>query len=266
MLMIRFLAVIVLLVIALVGCGPGAGQPAGEQVGAGMGMGRGMGPNSGMMARHQAPIPAGYAGLTNPIEPTEESLARGEAVYTTQCATCHGDGGMGDGLAGVALDPAPGPVAHTSQMLGDDYLFWRISEGGSMFNSTMLAYKDVLSEEQRWDVINYMRALGSGGVTPKPMMGGQAYDPNFENKLRAQILTQALEQDVLTQAEADTFETVHQAMDQLRADGSLEREGGMAQMQAKLLDELVNSGTITQAQADTFQETHAKLLESGLMP
>ncbi len=145
-----------------------------------MGMGGGMmGGGNSMMARHSAPIPADYKGLSSPVAADEASLERGAQQYTTLCATCHGDGGMGDGPAGAALDPAPSAIAHTSQMMGDDYLFWRISEGGAFdpFNSTMIAWKPVLSEEQRWDVINYMRALGTGQVQPGMGMGGAAFDP-----------------------------------------------------------------------------------------
>lgn len=129
--------------------------------GMGRGMGERMGPNSGMRERHRAPIPSAYAGRTSPVEATEASLARGEEIYTTYCETCHGAGGMGDGAAGENLDPPPAPIAHTSQMLGDDYLFWRISEGGSMepFNSAMPAWKETLDEGERWDVINYIRSL-----------------------------------------------------------------------------------------------------------
>lgn len=131
------------------------------QGGMGRGMGERMGPNSGMRERHRATIPSAYAGRTSPVDATDASLARGEEIYTTHCETCHGAGGMGDGPAGENLDPLPAPIAHTSQMLGDDYLFWRISEGGSMepFNSAMPAWKETLAEEERWDVINYIRSL-----------------------------------------------------------------------------------------------------------
>ncbi len=78
---------------------------------------------------------------------------------------------MGDGPAASALDPAPAPVAHSSQMLADDYLFWRISEGGTPFGTTMPAWK-MLDEQARWDMINYMRALGAGTVEPASSMGG----------------------------------------------------------------------------------------------
>ena len=42
----------------------------------------------------------------------EVSLERGAELYATNCASCHGDGGMGDGPIGAALDPAPSPLSH----------------------------------------------------------------------------------------------------------------------------------------------------------
>jgi Cu/Ag efflux protein CusF len=46
---------------------------------------------------------------------------------------------------------------------GDAYLFWRVSEGGQVEpfksgQSAMPAYKTVLSEDQRWDVLAYVHA------------------------------------------------------------------------------------------------------------
>ena len=114
-----------------------------------------------MTSRHQAAIPNEYAGLTNPIPPDASSLERGASLYATNCARCHGDSGMGDGPSASALDPAPAPVAHTSQILADDYLFWRISEGGATFGTSMPAWK-ILDEQSRWDMINYLHAIGAG--------------------------------------------------------------------------------------------------------
>ena len=158
----------------LAGCGG-----RGKEVGPGMGIGSG-----GMMARHHAEIPPEYAGLTNPVPAGEPSLERGAQLYATNCASCHGDGGMGDGPAGSALEPAPAPVAHTSQMMGDDYLFWRISEGGATFGTSMPPWK-VLDEQARWDLVNYMRALGEGTVQPASNMGGVAFDPTVQAEQQA---------------------------------------------------------------------------------
>ncbi|NIN34865.1 MAG: c-type cytochrome, partial [Gammaproteobacteria bacterium] len=226
----------------------------------GMGPMRGMGPS--MMARHHATIPQAYAGLTNPVPLSEESLARGAEIYSANCAACHGDGGMGDGPAAANLNPAPAPVAHTSLMLGDSYLFWRISEGGTAepFNSTMPPWKTTLDEQARWDVINYMRALGSGRVSPNQVVGGATFDPAAENAIRAEILARAVAQNVLTQDEADVFNQIHSEMDRLAASGTFEPDGHMNSREEAMLAELVESGKISQTQADAFNTIHHKLV------
>lgn len=230
------------------------------------GMGPGMGGN-GMMERHHAEIPTEYAGLTNPIPSDEESLKRGSELYTVNCASCHGDGGMGDGPAGSALDPAPSPIAHSSQMMADDYLFWRISEGGVPFGTSMPAWT-IFDEQSRWDLVNYMRALGDGTVQPVSGMGGAAYDPEIQAAQQAEILTKAVEQDVITEEEADTFTTVHDAVEQYRlAHPEVVQSGGNAtEREATILAALVEEKIITQAQADAFTDIHDRLGNSGLMP
>lgn len=246
----------------------------------GMGMGNGMG---GMMARHHATIPAEYAGMINPIPADEASIERGAEIYTTHCASCHGDGGMGDGPAAASLDPAPAPIAHTSQMLGDDYLFWRITEGGheEPFNSGMVAWDGILEEETRWDLINYMRALGSGNAMPRQGMGGAAYDPAVEAEMQAEMLADAVAQDVISEEEAAVFTEVHELVDgqmmQNRGRGGqgnmgngMQNRGGgmngnMNMMMADSLTALVAAGEITQAQAETFANVHDRLVEAGLM-
>ena len=250
----------------------GHGQGKEEQHGHGhQGHGKGMGmggPPKGMRERHQAPIPAAYQGKTSPIPADEASLARGEAIYVQQCATCHGDGGMGDGPAGQGLDPAPAPIAHTSQMLSDSYLFWRISEGGAQFNTAMIPYKGILSEDEIWDVINYVRALGSGEVKPRHHVGGQAMDPHAEAQMHAEMLATGVKQGVITQDEADLFAEVHDKLDAYKGahmDELRSFMGNPEEMQQAMLDALVKSGEITQEQADAFVDIHDRLVEAGIM-
>ena len=114
----------------------------------------------GMYQRHSAPIPADYAGLHNPVAAGSASLARGQEIYSENCEICHGVSGMGDGPDGAQLSPGPAPIRISGQMLSDEYLFWRISEGGEVFDTAMPTWKRILDERQRWDVINYVRALG----------------------------------------------------------------------------------------------------------
>ncbi len=234
----------------------------GNETNPGMGMN-----NDGMMTRHHAEIPAEYAGLKNPIPADEESLERGATLYTTNCSSCHGDGGMGDGPAGSALVPAPAAVAHTSQMMADDYLFWRLSEGGTPFATSMPPWK-FLDEQARWDMVNYMRALGAGTVNPAVGMGGEAYDPAVQAAHQAEMLAQAVDQGVVTQEEADIFKLVHDAVEQYRTEHpEILNEGNNAtERETAILAALVKENIITPAQADAFTGIHDRLGASGLMP
>jgi mono/diheme cytochrome c family protein len=218
-----------------------------------------MGPGSGMMARHHATIPAEYSGLKNPVPSGEASIARGAETYAEQCATCHGDEGMGDGPGGAGLDPSPAPVAHTGQMLADDYLFWRISEGGAIppFNSAMPAWKASLDEEARWDVVNYLRVMG-GQPQPGPR------NAQAEAEKRAAMLATAIEDGLITEEEATLFDEVHTKMDALLA-GRPMRGRMMGNGQDDVLAELVAQGDVSEEQIQAFNDIHDRLLMAGLM-
>ena len=244
---------------------PGGGMGKGKGMGRGMGRGMG-GPGSEMRNRHHAQIPDDYAGLSSPVAAGEESLARGAEIYTAQCATCHGDGGMGDGPAGAALEPPAVPVARTSQMMRDDYLFWRVTEGGVPFQTAMPSFKAALDEQGRWDVINYMRALGQGQVQPGRGMGGAVYNAAEQAARQDEILQQAVAENLITQQEADTFKRVHNALEEKLTAGVT--GGGPANMddrQSAALSELMEEGLVTQEQADDFLRIHDLLHNSGLM-
>jgi mono/diheme cytochrome c family protein len=104
--------------------------------------------------------PVDYASMQSP-QMNAVDLSEGKKLYKTNCTTCHGDTGLGDGPAASALDPKPQPLAHTVAGESDAYLFWRISTGGSAepFKSAMPAWKTVLNEQQIWQLIAYLRKL-----------------------------------------------------------------------------------------------------------
>ena len=113
-----------------------------------------------MIARHDTPVPAEFIGVNNPTPADEASVTRGREIYEANCLNCHGAGGMGDGPAAVNLDPPPAPIAMSSQMLADDYLFWRVTKGGVQFGSLMPQFEEILDTPARWDVLNYVRSFG----------------------------------------------------------------------------------------------------------
>jgi mono/diheme cytochrome c family protein len=227
-----------------------------------MGMGSGMGMSSGMRDRHHAAIPEVYAGRVNEVAADTASLQRGGEIFAVQCVSCHGEDGMGTGPAAAGLNPAPAPIARTSQMMSDAYLLWRISEGGVPFETLMPGWKEVLTEEEIWNVINYIQSLG-GEMAGGPGMGRQ--DADAQAAMHAEMLIKAIEQEIITQAEADTFELVHAALDTYLEANPPEGVGA-EDHQATALAALVEAGTLTQEQVDTFNSVHDRLVESGLMP
>lgn len=106
--------------------------------------------------------PAEYKGKTNPMAGNADAATAGGATFAERCASCHGATGMGDGPAAASLDPKPADLAAVEKNLGDDFIFWRIMDGGSMapFNSAMPAQKGILSEDQVWQLVTYIRTLG----------------------------------------------------------------------------------------------------------
>ena len=114
--------------------------------------------------QHQhAEVPADFASLSNPFAGNEEAAAAGKTIFEANCVPCHGPQGEGDGPAAAELNPKPANLSDGDMMgmLSDGYLYWRVTEGGAMdpFNSAMPAWKTVLSEEQVWQVISYVRTL-----------------------------------------------------------------------------------------------------------
>jgi mono/diheme cytochrome c family protein len=106
--------------------------------------------------------PAEFAGSSNPYNNDTSAVQDGKKLYQSYCISCHGDAGRGDGPAAPSMDPRPQDLTETVPVLSDAYLFWRITEGGQMepFNSGMLAWKGILTEEEIWKVVAYLRTIG----------------------------------------------------------------------------------------------------------
>jgi mono/diheme cytochrome c family protein len=112
-----------------------------------------------------APVPHDYEGFENPVIWTDVSAStRGKVLYEQSCVACHGAEGKGQGPAAVALDHKPADLNkhfHKEDGYSDAYLFWRISEGGTVEpfksdNSMMPGFKGQMTVDQRWDVLAYI--------------------------------------------------------------------------------------------------------------
>ena len=103
-------------------------------------------------------VPAEAAAVKNPTAADDESISRGAAIFSQSCAVCHGDIGKGDGPGAAALSPKPADL-HADHVQGnsDGTIFWIVSHGRE--GTVMPAWNTLLSEEQRWDVVNFLRTF-----------------------------------------------------------------------------------------------------------
>jgi mono/diheme cytochrome c family protein len=99
--------------------------------------------------------PAEAKKTPNPIAADEASIARGLAIFTKTCASCHGPEGRGDGKSAKILAKKPADLNHHAPHHTDGDLFWKITEG----KKPMPSFKKDLKPQQRWDVVNYLRKL-----------------------------------------------------------------------------------------------------------
>ena len=104
--------------------------------------------------------PARAARKKSPIPADAKSIAAGKVVFTAQCLSCHGPAGKGDGPAAKDLNPKPRDLSDPKILSQTDgALFWKISTG----RKPMPEFEKLISEDERWHVINYVRTLGPQG-------------------------------------------------------------------------------------------------------
>ncbi len=112
-----------------------------------------------------AAVPA--AATASPAAQTAPAASRdaatGEPLYASYCASCHGAAGAGDGPAAAGMNPKPADHTDGGYMnaLSNDHLYKVVDEGGMAVGKSplMTAWGSVLSEDEIWAVVAYMRAL-----------------------------------------------------------------------------------------------------------
>lgn len=88
-------------------------------------------------------------------------IAKGQEVYNTYCATCHGMTGLGDGIAAAALDPKPRDLSSAAilETYTDEYLVNVITNGGAAVGKSpmMTAWGGIISPEDIDNVVAHIR-------------------------------------------------------------------------------------------------------------
>lgn len=83
-------------------------------------------------------------------------VKKGKVLFNNLCVVCHGNKGKGDGIAGISLKPRPTNFTLPKvQLQTDGELYWKMTNG----RPPMAGYKAIISDEQRWQLVSYIRRL-----------------------------------------------------------------------------------------------------------
>jgi putative copper resistance protein D len=90
------------------------------------------------------------------------SIANGADLFAANCVPCHGPQAKGNGVLAKALPKQPVDLLtepHTAMHTAGDFFHW-LTYG--RFNGVMPAFGDKFSEEDRWDLLNFLHANNRG--------------------------------------------------------------------------------------------------------
>lgn len=100
--------------------------------------------------------PAHSTNIKNPFAGNARATAEGKLIYNQMCVLCHGLKGKGNGQAGLSLEKKPANFLALKVInQTDGNIFWKITNG----KAPMAAYEELLTEDQRWKLVNYIREL-----------------------------------------------------------------------------------------------------------
>lgn len=101
-------------------------------------------------------VPEYTKSLKNPFEGNTTANVEGKYIYEQMCVLCHGLTGKGNGEAALSLDKKPANFLAISVLNeSDGAIFWKITTG----KPPMSSYDELLTEDQRWKLVNYIREL-----------------------------------------------------------------------------------------------------------
>lgn len=97
----------------------------------------------------------------NPVPRTEEAIALGRELYMANCAMCHGLEGRGDGPLRDEMWPPPSRLTLHVPWHPDGEVYWFITKG--VDGTSMPAFERVLTDEERWSIVHFLRTLPREG-------------------------------------------------------------------------------------------------------
>jgi len=97
--------------------------------------------------------------LKNPVPATAESLTAGQQIYQKYCRFCHGADAKGNGpMAPKGTHPPDLTDAEWTYGSTDGEIFAVLRDGAGP-KQEMKPFKGKLSDQDMWNVVNYLRTL-----------------------------------------------------------------------------------------------------------
>jgi S-disulfanyl-L-cysteine oxidoreductase SoxD len=115
-------------------------------------------------------LSVGNRNVKNPLAATQENIAAGQRDFGHYCAACHGKDGQNTGVpfARRMSPPVPSLASSAVQSYTDGQLKSVIDDG--IAPSGMPGSKGILSDEEIWLTVLYIRHLPSAGSLGDPEM------------------------------------------------------------------------------------------------
>jgi mono/diheme cytochrome c family protein len=106
----------------------------------------------------------------NPFAATAETIADGKEAFSHYCVACHGNDGQNTGVpfADRMSPPVPSLASRDVQDYTDGQLKWVIDYG--IWPSGMPGAKGILSDDEIWSIVVYLRHLPAAGSEGEPEM------------------------------------------------------------------------------------------------
>jgi mono/diheme cytochrome c family protein len=106
----------------------------------------------------------------NPLQSDAASIADGKEAFSHYCAACHGLDGQNTGVpfADRMSPPVPQLSSRDVQAYTDGQLKWVIDYG--IWPSGMPESKGMLSDDEIWSIVIYLRHLPPAGSLGEPEM------------------------------------------------------------------------------------------------
>jgi mono/diheme cytochrome c family protein len=108
--------------------------------------------------------PVDVSGITEPWLSNPDMVKHGATLFKTNCAMCHGEKGLGDGIAGKSLKPPPRNMVEGKWTKGGGELAMFNTITNGITGTSMQGYKDALPAKDRWALVQFVHSITQNKV------------------------------------------------------------------------------------------------------